>query len=142
MRGSQGPSSTVTVMVEVPNNLGGPVQEVSRAVNDAGTELRAVTTILVPPSIADWCYLLPETGRHILLPRKRSMRVLAERLGMSYWGMGSWHTFSKGKSSPTRARLTLSGARLASRLFTGPARGDWADHEVLLSTQRGPQADR
>lgn len=143
VRGSQDPSSTVVVMVEVLEHLENPVQELSRAVADAGAELLAVTTVLAPPSITpDWWYLLPETGQHILFLRERSMQVLAEKLGMSYWGMGSWHIFSKGKFSPTRARLALTGAKLASRLFLGPGRGDWADHEVLLSAQREPKTDR
>lgn len=141
--GSQDPASTVVVMVEVLEHLEDPVQELSRAVDDTGAELLAATTVLAPPSIApDWWYLLPETGQHILFLRKRSMHVLAERLGMSYWGMGTWHIFSRGKFSPTRARLALTGAKLASRLFLGPGRGDWADHEVLLSAQRGPKTDR
>ncbi len=141
--GSQDPASTVVVMVEVLEHLEDPVQELSRAVADTGAGMLAVTTVLAPPAITpDWWYLLPETGQHILFLRERSMRVLAERLGMSYWGLGSWHIFSKGKYSPTRARLALTGARLASRLFLGPARGDWTDHEVLLSTLRGPKTDR
>lgn len=143
VQGGQDSASTVVVMVEVLEHLEDPVQELSRAVADARAELLAVTTVLAPPSISpDWWYLLPETGQHILFLRERSMRVLAERLGMSYWGMGSWHIFSKGKFSPTRARLALMSAKLASRLFLGPGRGDWADHEVLLSAQREPKTDR
>lgn len=141
--GSQAPASTVVVMVEVLEHLDNPVQELSRAIADTGAELLAATTVLAPPSIApDWWYLLPETGQHILFLRERSMHVLAERLGMSYWGMGTWHIFSRGKFSPLKARLALTGAKLASRLFLGPGRGDWADHEVLLSAHRETKTDR
>jgi len=141
--GSEPESTTVAVMVEVLEHLERPVQELSRAMSETHSELLAVTTVLAPPSITpDWWYLLPDTGQHILFLRERSMRVLAERLATSYWGMGSWHVFSRGRFSPTRARIALTSARLASRMFLGSGNGDLRDHEFLLSTNLPPKTDR
>jgi hypothetical protein len=83
------------------------------------TDLLLTTTHLVPdpaPQPADWWYYTLESGQHITFYTRRSLDVIAQRLGFDGVVSGSFvHLFHRGKVSPaTRALVRAPQAAYAA----------------------------
>jgi len=81
---------------EVLEHLVDPVHELEEMTNLS--ENVFVSTCLVPepaPQLNDWWYYVPTTGQHISFYTRKSLHLLAHRVGRHLLSYGSYHLFTR-----------------------------------------------
>lgn len=90
------PAAVVTA-IEAMEHLEDPALFVSQALENSGAGCFVFTTELIPDDeapLADWWYYSLETGQHITFFTRKSLRLLAESLGMRFYSYGGLHVLS------------------------------------------------
>lgn len=108
---------TVMTAFEVMEHLHDPVGFVRQAIEKYHGVAFAFSTELFegsPPSL-DWPYYSFETGQHISFYQRRTLRHIADAVGMRLFSSGHFHLITSHDVSPTLFRLATS--RLAFGLF-------------------------
>ncbi len=104
---SIGPCSAITAF-EVLEHLEEPVPFIVGALDLAQTDTFVFSTELYngkPPLPDDWWFYSFETGQHISFYQVRTIRVLAERLGMFWYSHNNLHMFTKQPFTLKKFRL-------------------------------------
>lgn len=128
----------VTAM-EVLEHVPDPVKFIEESLSFAGTEMLIFTTELYtgpPPTPGDWWYYTFETGQHISFYQKRTLEVIASRLGLEFASSRGIHILSRKKvnthllrfaTHPVFSRLgeIVVRRRLGSKTV--------ADHNLMLA---------
>lgn len=106
------PFAAITA-IEVLGHLMDPVEFLSRWRNLAKTTTIMFTTELFddsPPHPAEWWYYSFETGQHVSFYQRRTLKALADVLGLQLYSRGALHIFT---DKPIN--------RLVLRICTGPS---------------------
>jgi hypothetical protein len=61
-----------------------------------------------PPRVDQWWYYSVETGQHIAFFQKKTLEIMASKLGMRFYSAGGIHVFTKKNISPLILRLSVS----------------------------------
>lgn len=138
------PFAAVTAF-EVLEHVADPLQFIRRALSESGTTTFICSTVLFdgsPPS-TDWWYYVFDTGQHISFYQHRTLRTIADSLGLYLHSSADLHMMSQSKISHLSFRfmtgrysnLLLSYVRrkMASKTF--------ADHEAMLNEGAPVPAD-
>lgn len=105
------------------------------------TDLIIATTTLVSvpaPPIGGWHYWSAEHGQHVSFYSRRTMELIAGRIGMRYLPAGQLHVFARGLGAASGIAVRLSPARRAlaalrrRRSLIGP------DHDAAIHRLAGP----
>ena len=92
-----GPCHAITA-VEIMEHLEDPVAFIREALRQTQASTFIFTTELfsgLPPDPEQWWYYSFETGQHIAFFQRRTLEVLAQKLGLSFASWGGVHVFSK-----------------------------------------------
>lgn len=128
----------VTAM-EVLEHVSDPVKFIEESLSFAGAEMLIFTTELYtgpPPAPGGWWYYTFETGQHISFYQKRTLEVIANRLGLEFASSRGIHILSRKKvnthllrfaTHPVFSRLgeIVVHRRLGSKTV--------ADHNLMLA---------
>ena len=128
----------VTAM-EVMEHVPDPIGFIEESLSFVGAEMLIFTTELyegAPPNPDAWWYYTFETGQHISFYQKRTLEVIAQRLGLQFASSRGIHIFSRNRvnkhllrfaTHPVVARLgdVWVRRRLGSKTM--------ADHNLMLS---------
>lgn len=136
----QAPCRAVTA-IEVMEHLIDPAEFLESALRSAGSDTFIFTTELyegAPPQPDDWWYYSLSTGQHIAFFTKKTLGILADRLGMRYHYMAGLHVFTKQAISPLRLRLFSKKAipwmlRVVSRKLEGKCLEDHGRMTAMIA---------
>jgi hypothetical protein len=130
-----GPCCAVTA-IEIMEHLEDPLGFVREALERTRANVFIFTTELfkgAPPAPSKWWYYSFETGQHIAFFQRRTLELMAKRVGLSFISRRGLHIFSKEPIESWRLRLVLgrfgdfvtrnSRRRLVSKV--------WADHQKM-----------
>lgn len=134
------PFAAVTAL-EVFEHVPDPLEFSRRVLSETECSAFIFSTLLFegqpPPS--DWWYYVFNTGQHISFYQPRTLKVIADSLGMYLYRTTDLHMMSKRKMSDVRFRL-LTG-RCSSVYFSYLRRRmksrTFSDHEAALKGDRG-----
>jgi len=93
------PCNVVTAF-EVLEHVLNPIEFVSDAIRQTQTDVFIFSTILfegVPPKTEEWCYYAFETGQHISFYQNKTLKFIADKLGLTYNSFGQMHLFYQKK---------------------------------------------
>lgn len=116
-----GPCYAVTA-IEIMEHLENPLGFVREALERTKAEVFVFTTELFegkPPVPTDWWYYSFETGQHIAFFQRKTLEIMAKKLGMYFTSIAGIHFFSREPIDAWRLKLTFS--RFGHR-FTKQAR--------------------
>lgn len=141
----QGMSYAGVTAIEALEHMEDPMAFLSKASALSPARTVIFTTELCPappPRPEDWWYFGLNTGQHISFFQERTLRAMADRLGVGYLRAGGFHIFSDQLPSALLAGLSagrlsaliefVARMRLGSRTLT--------DHQLLVSEQRSANA--
>jgi len=113
----KGPYELLTAF-EVFEHLADPVEELARMLEYSRNILFATQLLPEPaPSLDKWWYYGPEHGQHIAFHTRRSLTLLAERVGLNFYTNGvSMHLFTEKRLSQL-VFFALARYRTAARLL-------------------------
>lgn len=109
-----GPCRAVTA-VEIMEHLEDPLAFIRDALEQTRSDAFIFTTELFegsPPAPEQWWYYSFETGQHIAFFQRRTLEVMAAKLGLSFASGGGLHIFSK--QPVNEAVLGLLAGRMSS----------------------------
>ncbi|MDO9206073.1 MAG: class I SAM-dependent methyltransferase [Methylotenera sp.] len=98
---------------EVMEHLENPGQFVIEALLQAKSDTFIFSTELfegAPPSVEHWWYYSLETGQHIAFFQRKTLEILAKKLGMRFFSANGLHMFTKRNISPLLFRLCVGRA--------------------------------
>jgi Methyltransferase domain len=109
---------------EVLEHLVDPVSDLSGLMNLSDNVF--VSTCVVPepaPTLLDWWYFSPTTGQHIAFYTRKSLQILAARLGSRLLSSGDYHLFTREVRSDVLFRLATRFriARIINRMYKRPS---------------------
>ena len=100
--------------VEVLEHLPDPWSFLRPAAERTDLILATTNCVTEPaPPLGEWWYWAPEHGQHVSFYARRSMRRIADRLGMRYVPAGGVHAFVRGGSAASRLAMRVSPIRPA-----------------------------
>lgn len=122
--------------IEIMEHTEDPLGFVSNALEKTKAEVFIFTTELFegkPPAPSEWWYYSFETGQHIAFFQKRTLEVMAKKLGMHFASRAGIHFFSKEPIETWRLRLTFSrfGNRFTRRARQGLVSKTMSDHQKM-----------
>jgi hypothetical protein len=133
--------------IEIMEHLEDPVAFIREAIEQTQADTFIFTTELFegsPPAPEQWWYYSFETGQHIAFFQRRTLEVLAKKLGLSLASKGGLHVLSKdpinelllGLFTGPLSRVTTFWIRrrLSSRIML--------DHEAMARQLRNVLANR
>lgn len=129
------PPFTAVTAFEVLEHVPDPLAFVQEALSAAQTRTLIFSTVLfqrTPPKPRDWWYYAFSTGQHIAFYQARTLRVMAQRLGLRAYTAGSFHVFTDRAMNPAVYRLLAS--RLAFALY--PVIAPWQSSFTMSDHQR------
>lgn len=103
------PCKAVTAF-EVMEHLEDPVRFIADALSQAKSDTFIFSTVLyegAPPSVDKWWYYSLETGQHIAFFQRKTLEILAKKLGMRFFSAGGLHIITKKSISPLFLKLFL-----------------------------------
>lgn len=127
----------LTTAFEVFEHLPDPIAGIKEML--AYSDNLLFTTELQPEklnSVDDWWYFIPETGQHVSLYNKASLKYLADKLGYNFYTDGqTLHLFSKKKFSdnPVDFRRDAFLLRKAKKLVRKTEQKLFGKRESLLT---------
>jgi hypothetical protein len=134
------PFAAVTAF-EVFEHVADPLEFSRTILSETGCSTLIFSTLLFKsrPPAKDWWYYVFDTGQHISFYQARTLRVMAESLGMHLYSTSDLHMMSKQKMSEAGFRL-ITG-RL-SRVYLAYVRRrmrplTFSDHERMLRGDAG-----
>jgi hypothetical protein len=133
--------------IEVMEHLIDPADFLESALRSAGSDTFIFTTEVyegAPPQPYEWWYYSLSTGQHIAFFTRRTLRILADRLGMKYYYVAGLHVFTKQAISALWLRLFTKKAipwmlwavskKLGSKCIE--------DHERMIAMIARPGSER
>ncbi len=108
--GEPGQEYALVTAMEVLEHVPSPTAFVTSIIEETGCDSLLFSTTLFegePPS-PDWHYYAFESGQHISFYQRRTLDLLASRVGMHYVHGGDLHLFTKKAVSPFLFRLLAS----------------------------------
>jgi len=109
---------TALTAFEVMEHLEDPLAFIQDALETAQTDTFIFTTELfhgTPPAPGEWNYYAPETGQHIAFYQQKTLKAIAERLGLQFFSSSGFHMMTARKVSSASYRFAVS--RWAGQLF-------------------------
>jgi hypothetical protein len=133
-----GPCNATTAF-EVLEHLEDPVRFIADAIEKAKTDTFIFSTELfngVAPAPGQWWYYSPETGQHISFYQHRTLKMIADQLGMQYYSSGGLHLMTRRQISAPLYRLAVR--RVSAVIFPFVQHcmkgKTMSDHQQLLRT--------
>jgi hypothetical protein len=105
----EGAKYSVVSAVEVLEHIHTPVEFLSELISEYGADAICITTELRPEdSLPDnsWWYYSYETGQHVSFYSEKTLRIIAEKIGMIYMQFGVFHVFIKEEKLNFLFRIT------------------------------------
>jgi 2-polyprenyl-3-methyl-5-hydroxy-6-metoxy-1,4-benzoquinol methylase len=102
-----GPCHAITA-IEIMEHLEDPLTFIREALELTKASTFIFTTELFngpPPDPGQWWYYSFETGQHIAFFQRRTLELMALKLGLSFESCGGVHVFSNYQTNKTRLRL-------------------------------------
>jgi hypothetical protein len=93
---------------EVLEHLSDPLSFIQESLRETGAKSFIFSTELyegAPPNPNDWWYYSLKTGQHIGFFSKKTLDILAGKLGMTYLGVNGLHLFTKKSCSLTKIKI-------------------------------------
>jgi hypothetical protein len=112
------PQCLALTAFEALEHLEDPVAFIEEALAAAQTDTFIFTTELFegrPPAPGEWWYYAPESGQHISFYQDRTLKTIADRLGLNFYTAAGFHMMTAKTVSPLLYRLAVS--RLSRLLF-------------------------
>lgn len=135
------PYSAVTAF-EVLEHLHDPLEFITQLRSVTGANSFIFSTELYdgsPPVPGDWWYYAFATGQHISFYQRRTLDVIAEKIGLTCYSNGSVHLFTDRAVSPV-AYAALMSPRISRILSWIPRRSltsrTMADHDKMMGKTR------
>ena len=103
------PCSAVTA-IEIMEHLEDPLGFVSEALERTKAKVFIFTTELftgTPPAPSEWWYYSFETGQHIAFYQRRTLELMAKKLGLCFVSENGMHIFSREQINSWRLRAVL-----------------------------------
>ena len=129
------PCNSVTAF-EVLEHLENPVSFIAAALNQAETKTFIFTTELFrdkPPAPDTWGYYASETGQHISFYQHKTLRNIANQLGLYYYSNAGFHMMSKKNISPTIFALAVGRThRFAFPFIENSMNGKTMDDHLMM----------
>lgn len=133
------PPFTAVTAFEVLEHVQEPLGFIEDALLSAGTKTIFFSTELydgVPPHPEDWWYYAFGTGQHISFYKRKTMQLIAKKLGLNYYVSGSMHLLTDHNFSHTVYKLTTN--RLLSELLCVIQKGFMkskmiCDHDEIMN---------
>lgn len=138
-----GACRAVTAM-EVLEHVTDPVSYVAETLSAAQTDTLIFTTELYkgpPPRPEEWWYYSLPTGQHIGFFQRRTLRTIADKLGVNFYSANGIHILTRKKLSAlwlrivTNARFARCVAPLLRRVMKSRTMDD---HRKLLDSVKAP----
>jgi hypothetical protein len=136
-----GGRSTAATAIEVLEHVPDPVAFVEECLEGAGTDTVIFSQELHTGPDPDWWYLTPATGQHVGFYSRRTLQVLADRLGLHLHTSLRLHMLTARELPDGRFDRLVRQSRLWSRWY---ARGRESlmhpDHRAMLARRGGGPA--
>lgn len=107
------PLCNAVTAFEVLEHLEDPISFIADALKQTETNTFVFTTELFegkPPAPGAWWYYAPETGQHISFYQHKTLKKIADQLGLHYYSAAGIHMMTQKKISPTMFTLTVGRA--------------------------------
>ncbi len=128
---------TMISAIEVLEHCGEPSVELERLFSISPHVLFA-TTVPYRGEGSDWWYIGAENGQHVFFYSPKALKIIGERFGYQYLGLGDFHVFFRGNiglARRTALRMGLSrvGRRIVSTWIAATRRARFcnADFEAI-----------
>ncbi|MFZ3211889.1 MAG: class I SAM-dependent methyltransferase [Terriglobales bacterium] len=123
---------------ELFEHLEDPLNEISRIF--ASSQNILFSTQLLPaskPKPGEWWYFALETGQHISIYSRESLRKIAQRFGVNLYSAGMLHLLTPKRISPSVFRMLCRGgvSRFLKRFVRSESLG-LQDREIISQTIR------
>jgi Methyltransferase domain len=134
--GTGGARYTAITAFEVLEHLPDPVTFIAQSMAMASTRTLIFSTELFsgcPPSPEAWWYYAFDTGQHISFYQRKTLQVIAERLGLRCYSSGSFHLLTDKKISAagfwflTHPRFSRALSMVPRRLMASKTMTDHLD---------------
>ena len=138
----EGSPFTAITAFEVLEHVPDPLGFISESMELAQSRTMIFSTVLyegTPPKPESWWYYTLETGQHISFFQRRTLQVIAEKLGLNCYSRGSIHLLTDKIISSSRFRLLTSAlfCRVALPLIQRSlASKTMSDHLDMMSKSR------
>lgn len=92
-------SFDVVTAFELVEHLENPIQEIESILKYSDNFIFSTELIPENQNVENWIYIAEETGQHIAFYTKKSLEIISEKFGKSYYNKGHLHIFTSDKIS-------------------------------------------